>query len=48
MDKFAGSIAIVTGGSAGIGKALIKRLLEKSSDLTVIGSDGYWNCSETN
>lgn len=37
MDKFAGSIAIVTGGSAGIGKALIKRLLEKSSDLTVIG-----------
>ncbi|CBY43737.1 unnamed protein product [Oikopleura dioica] len=37
MDKFAGSIAIVTGGSAGIGKALIKRLLEKSSNLTVIG-----------
>jgi len=37
MDKFAGSIAIVTGGSAGIGKALIKRLLEKSSNLTVVG-----------
>ena len=37
MDKFAGSIAIVTGGSAGIGKALIRRLLEKSSNLTVVG-----------
>ena len=37
MEKFAGTIAIVTGGSAGIGKALIKRLLEKSVDLTVVG-----------
>jgi NAD(P)-dependent dehydrogenase (short-subunit alcohol dehydrogenase family) len=37
MDKFAGDIAIVTGGSSGIGQALIKRLLEKSDDLIVVG-----------
>ena len=37
MDKFAGDIAIVTGGSTGIGCALIKRLLEKSEDLIVVG-----------
>ena len=37
MEKFAGDIAIVTGGSSGIGHALIERFLEKGKDLIVVG-----------
>ena len=37
MEKFARDIAIVTGGSSGIGHALIKRLLEKSKNMIVVG-----------
>ena len=37
MDKFKGSIAVVTGASAGIGRGIVEKLLKDGDDLIVIG-----------
>ena len=48
MDKFHGSIAVVTGASSGIGLGIVKKLLE-TKQLEVVGlSRREMNLTETN
>ena len=43
MPRFAGKVAIVTGGPSGIGESIVRLLVEEGGSVVIAGSEGLVN-----